>query len=294
MEILENICLVCLQTKHERISFFNKIAGTSPYEKVVKYTSFSIKPYDGPAWICKDCVNELVVVEKFVAKCEQSNEVLCDYFSHENDAVDIVTNKAAAINEEPECDDTCVNINDSSFERRDKPSVDHSPNKKSERVRRVCPVSGCHKSFTTKTNLSTHLRIHNGDRPFPCHECGKAFRSKNTLNNHMRIHTGIKPYICPTCGKQFSTNKLSAHMRTHAARTHTCAVCTRAFTHTRALVLHARTHAPPVRKYVCVACDVTYNHKQSLNKHVRKRHTQVRFFILVGSFVNQIFYIMGI
>ncbi|XP_038212817.1 myeloid zinc finger 1-like, partial [Zerene cesonia] len=234
----------------------------------------------------KDCIDELVIVEKFITKCEQANEVLWEYFSHENEFGDVVT-KANPNEPHPECDDACVNINESLSERTgqeiknnkgvvrtDKPSADLSPVKKNVRVRRVCPVSGCHKSFTTKTNLTTHLRRHNGERPFSCPECGKAFRSKNTLNNHTRIHTGIKPYVCPTCGKQFSTNKLSAHMRTHAARTHACGVCARTFTHTRALASHARTHAPPARAYVCVACDVRYNHKQSLNKHMRKRHAQ--------------------
>ncbi|CAH2089991.1 unnamed protein product [Euphydryas editha] len=87
-------------------------------------------------------------------------------------------------------------------------------------TRRSCPTPGCEKSFTSVTNLNTHIRIHNGERPYECTECGKTFRSSTTLNDHKRIHTGVKPYMCPTCGKRFTTNKLSAHMRTHVPRSH--------------------------------------------------------------------------
>ncbi|KAL0828800.1 hypothetical protein ABMA28_003713 [Loxostege sticticalis] len=143
--------------------------------------------------------------------------------------------------------------------------------------RRTCPVHGCGKTFTTNTNLTTHMRAHSGERPHVCMECGKSFTSKNSLNNHLRIHTGAKPYICPVCGRRFTTNKLAVHMRTHTgARPHACAVatCARAFSTRRALRLHAATHAPPARPHRCPLCPSAYNHRQSLRKHVRQRHAQ--------------------
>ncbi|XP_028155850.1 gastrula zinc finger protein XlCGF8.2DB-like [Ostrinia furnacalis] len=143
--------------------------------------------------------------------------------------------------------------------------------------RRSCPVPGCGKTFTTNTNLTTHMRVHSGERPHVCTECGKSFTSKNTLNDHFRIHTGAKPYICPVCGRRFTTNKLAAHLRTHSgARPHACPLpaCPRAFRTRRALRLHAATHAPPARAHACTMCEAAYNHKQSLRKHMRQRHAQ--------------------
>ncbi|XP_075976916.1 uncharacterized protein LOC142977090 [Anticarsia gemmatalis] len=154
------------------------------------------------------------------------------------------------------------------------------------RRRRACPVPGCGKTYTTNTNLNTHLRVHSGERPFECSECGKKFTSKNTLNDHLRIHTGALPYICPICGKRFRTNKLSAHMSTHYAARHACGRggCALRFASRRALLRHARahhavtspapvtSHAPPA--HACALCPARYHHKQSLNKHIKKQHSQ--------------------
>ncbi|CAF3572185.1 unnamed protein product [Rotaria socialis] len=79
-----------------------------------------------------------------------------------------------------------------------------------------CPVENCPRRFSRSDELTRHIRIHTGDKPFQCKICARAFSRSDHLTTHIRTHTGEKPFSCDTCGRRFArSDERKRHGKVH-------------------------------------------------------------------------------
>merc|ERR1719284_1397107 len=143
----------------------------------------------------------------------------------------------------------------------------------------------CSKTFASMHEVVTHITVeHVGGPEISNHACfwegcsrlGRPFKAKYKLVNHIRVHTGEKPFPCPFpgCGKVFARSEnLKIHKRTHTGeKPFKCEFdgCDRRFANSSDRKKHSHVHTSD-KPYNCKVrgCDKSYTHPSSLRKHMK-------------------------
>ncbi|KAF3705479.1 Early growth response protein 1 [Channa argus] len=80
----------------------------------------------------------------------------------------------------------------------------------------ICPADGCDRRFSRSDELTRHVRVHTGQKPFQCRICMRSFSRSDHLTTHIRTHTGEKPFSCAECGRKFArSDERKRHAKIH-------------------------------------------------------------------------------
>ncbi|KFB37306.1 AGAP002918-PA-like protein [Anopheles sinensis] len=150
-------------------------------------------------------------------------------------------------------------------------ALKHRPFKR-PRVEHRCDE--CNKTFTRKSNLIDHERLHNQSKPYRCEYCDKRFVQIGNLRMHLRTHTAEKPFHCQLCERSFAqSGSLKMHIKSHAnIKSYSCDTCDKAFLSSSDLVKHKFSHSDK-KRFRCVICQSRYfTQKVHLRCHLERIH----------------------
>jgi len=110
----------------------------------------------------------------------------------------------------------------------------------------ACPAVPCSRRFARTDELTRHLRVHTGLKPFVCPVCDRSFSRSDHLTTHVRTHTGERPFACDLCGRRFArSDERKRHWRVHEPRPRPSAAAGRPRNHHH----HHHQHRHPVYQH---------------------------------------------
>ncbi|KAK8732441.1 hypothetical protein OTU49_007093 [Cherax quadricarinatus] len=145
-----------------------------------------------------------------------------------------------------------------------------------------CKCSECSRTFSSKSGLGKHMKVHTREKPYQCSICLKVFKEPINLRSHMRLGHLAVVYQCPECMENFKTKTdLATHLSSHQKnKSH------------KSMedfpdVLHQMVHVKDIctgeksHYYQCSVCDKGYARKNHWARHYRSAHAELKEHVCV-------------
>ena len=132
----------------------------------------------------------------------------------------------------------------------------------------------CKKTFTSTSEVKTHLEEEHKTEEFKCNDCTHSFKSEDELTKHVEKEHDIQvTYHCTRCVNVFHTQSdLQAHTVSHHSTK--CPLCDQTFTDNNYFLEHMKNeHAPS-----CDICNLRFENKELLEKHAEQEHISYNSF----------------
>ncbi|XP_051720368.1 zinc finger protein 1035 [Ctenopharyngodon idella] len=120
----------------------------------------------------------------------------------------------------------------------------------------------CKGHFSNHAGLIRHIRLHTGEKPFPCLTCGRHFNRKEYRNVHQEKCTGEQPPLLQTSNAEETQAEHSVDSAlSKTNKLYNCSYCPHSFRFPNNLKLHERAHLAKT-VFPCSKCGKFYRKRK--------------------------------